>query len=105
MELAGLRPVALIHEYHNVSLRLKVGRKGGFQLLDIFVVVVLGRFTATTSELMHQRTDQGIIIYIQTVYQIFAALGTDNILIHSCEGLFNLLVEFITVGYNQNARI
>ena len=57
MELTGLRSVAFVYKYHEISLCLEISREGGFQFFNILIVVILCRFTATTAKLMNQRAN------------------------------------------------
>ena len=100
MEFTGLRSVAFVNKYHKISLCLEISREGSFQLFNILIVVIFCRFSATTAKLMHEGADQRIIIYIQTIQQIFTALGTSNILIHASECFLYLLIKLISVCHN-----
>ena len=63
-------------------------------------------FTTAFAKLVDQRTHQGIVIFVQTGNQIVpAGRPGDLVLVDPLEGFLNLLVQLITVGYNQHAAI
>ena len=97
--------MAFVNKHDKISLCLKIGREGGFQFFNILFVIVLRCFSATTAKLMHEGADQRIIIYIQTIQQIFTALGTSNILIHTSECFFYLLIKLISVCHDKDTGI
>ena len=60
---------------------------------------------AAPPELMNQRAKQSIVIGIQPLQQVFAALGADNFLIDADIILFDLLIKFLTVSDDQYTGI
>ena len=105
MKLTRLCSVTFVNKHHKISFCLEIGREGRFQLFYVLVIVILCRFTTTTSKLMYQRANQRIIIYIQAIQQIFTALGTSNILIHTSECFFYLLIKLISVCHDKDTSI
>ena len=107
MQLARLCAVALIHEYNEIAFHAKVRWQ---RILDFFqelLVIAVSNFTATATELVNQRTNDGTFGRIQTVQQIATALGANNLFFHTLEQLLYLVIELIAVRDNQNpaARI
>ena len=92
VQLARLCAVALIHEYNEIAFHAKVRRE---RILDFFqelLVIAVSNFTATTSELVNQRTNDGTFGRIQAVQQITTALGANNLFFHTLEQLLYLVI-------------
>ena len=113
VKLTGMRPVALVNEDGEVALDRKARRQGGLDLgyvlfhrLRVEDVVVLAPIAAVTAKLVDKRTEEpparGVV---DAPDKILSALRADDLLVHSLEELFNLLVKFIAVGDNQYAPV
>ena len=105
MELAGLSTVTLVHKNYDISLCGKIFGQSVFQIFDVFLVICFRTVAAALSEFMYQRAQKTVIESVQAFKQIFSALSADNIFIHTLVILFNLLIQFLAVGNDQDTRI
>lgn len=71
MELAGIRSVAFVDEGNNIALGFITVREVCKQFLTVLVDVRL--FPSVVTVLVYQRTDDGILVFVQYRSQVGAA--------------------------------
>ena len=105
VEFAGLGTVTLIHKDHNIALGTEILRQSGKKLADVLGIIRLRSLGPPLAEFMYQGADQPILVGIQPGQQILAALGADDLLVHTLVVLFDLFVQFFTVGDDQDTGV
>ena len=95
--------MALIDECHNIAFRRKILRKVFQQFFSVLVNIRLT--SGIMPVLVNQRTDDGILVFIQYGTQIRTAFGSANLFIHINEETLNLVIQLITVCNNNNTAV
>ena len=104
VQLPGLGPVTLVDKHIDVALGREPDRQRLFHRLDIagdiatLIVVLAG-------ELVDQRAEQPRVGLVESGDQIGAALGPHDLFVHALEHLLDLLIEFGTVGDDQDPGV
>ena len=98
VQLAALRPVALVHKHEHLADR-PAGL--GFQFLDEGVEVV----HVLAAELVDQRAQQSRLGLAELVHQVAAAAGALDGLARLGENPLDLLVQFVAIGDDDDAGV
>ena len=101
VQLAGLGPVALVHEDEDLARRPLATRDVAPQFAHVLVdVAFLG-----ASELVNERADQRLGGVAKRLRQIGSALRAVDVLVHTLEDHLDLLVKLGAVGDDEDPAV